>query len=152
VNVAKKFPNTFMGFGTIYRSLGSRAMRSLVDNAPKNVIFAGYVDNTIAYSAGDVFFFPTICEHQPFVVLEAIAAKKPMLLRDIPAFDGWLIHNENCLKAREEEDFARQLRELMDNKRLRKGLSRNAYRLVQTHSLKNVGALLKEAYERVLNN
>ncbi len=75
-----------------------------------------------------------------------------MLLRDISTFDGWLIHNENCLKAREEEDFARQFRELMDNKRLRKGLSRNVYRLVQTHSLKNVGALLKEAYERVLNN
>jgi 1,2-diacylglycerol-3-alpha-glucose alpha-1,2-glucosyltransferase len=152
VNVAKKFPNTFMWFGTIYRNLGSRDMLNLVNNAPKNVIFAGYVDNTVAYSAGDIFFFPTTCEHQPLAVLEAIAAKKPMLLRDIPAFDGWLIHNENCLKVRDEEDFAGQLRELMDNKRLRKDLSRNAYRLVRMHSLKNVGAMLKEAYERVLNN
>jgi 1,2-diacylglycerol-3-alpha-glucose alpha-1,2-glucosyltransferase len=153
VNVAKKFPNTFMWFGTIYSSLlGSRDMRSLVNNAPKNVIFAGYVDNTIAYSAGDIFFFPSTCEHQPFAVLEAIAARKPILIRDIPAFEGWLVHNENCLKAQDDEDFAQQLQELMDNKRLRKDLSRNAYRMVQTHSLKNVGAMLKEAYERVLNN
>lgn len=153
VNVAKKFPNTFMWFGTIYHSvLGSRDMTNLVNNAPKNVIFAGYVDNRIAYSAGDIFFFPSTCEHQPLAVLEAIAAKKPILIRDIPAFEGWLIHNENCLKARDEDDFTRQLQELMDNKRLRKDLSRNAYRMVRMHSLKNVGALLKEAYEHVLNN
>ncbi len=150
VNVAKKFPNTFIWFGTIYQKMGSMGMKKLVQNSPNNVIFPGYVDNITAYSSGDIFFFPTTCEHQPFAVLEAIAAKKPMLLRDIPAFEGWLVHNENCLKARDEDGFTQQLSELIDNKQLRNKLVRNAYRLADTYSLKKVGSTLKEAYQYVL--
>lgn len=151
LNVAKKFPNTFVWFGTIYHGiLGSRNMTNLINNAPPNVIFAGYVDNTIAYSAGDIFFFPSKCETQGIVVLEALASKKPILVRDIPVFDGWLTHNENCLKAKDDDDFIVQLRKLIENRRLRRNLSKNTYHIVECHSLERVGAMLKEAYEHVL--
>lgn len=153
VNVAKKFPNTFIWFGTIYHGLlGSRDMLNLVNNAPKNVIFAGYVDNRIAYSAGDIFFFPSTCETQGIVVLEAAASKKPILVRDIPVFDGWLTPNENCLMAKDDDDFIAQLKEMIENENLRKKLVNNAYCIVKEHDLNVIGKKLKEAYEYTLNN
>jgi 1,2-diacylglycerol-3-alpha-glucose alpha-1,2-glucosyltransferase len=151
IRVAEHFPNTFAWFGRIYHPLlGSREMINLVSNAPKNVIFPGFVENVLAYSAGDIFFFPSKCELQGIVVLEAAASKKPILVRDIPVFDSWLTHNKDCLKAKNAGDFIVQLRELIKNKRLRQNLSRSAYHMVQEHSVENVGAELKEAYEYVL--
>lgn len=151
VRVAEHFPNTFVWFGSIYPPpLGPREMVNLVNNAPKNVKFPGFVENVLAYSAGDIFFFPSKCELQGIVVLEAAASKKPILVRDIPVYDGWLTHDENCLKAKNKDEFIVHLKELMEDKRVRRKLSAKAYRMVQEHSLENIGCSLKDIYESLL--
>ncbi len=60
---------------------------------PDNVIFPGYIRGEIiegAYSGADLFFFPSYEETEGIVVLEALASKQNVLVRDIPVYDGWL--------------------------------------------------------------
>ncbi|ODS38956.1 MAG: hypothetical protein A7316_06580 [Candidatus Altiarchaeales archaeon WOR_SM1_86-2] len=151
IDTAEHFDNKFVWFGKIYRKLLSRKFIKLIDNPPGNVLFTNYVnDITAAYASGDIFFFPTRNENQGIVILEAMAAKKPMVLRDIPVFD-WLTHEKNCLKSQNREGFVEQLQALMNDERLQKKLVQNAYRDVRDHSLEKVGGRLKGVYEEILS-
>lgn len=38
-------------------------------------------------------------------MLEALACKTQILLRDIPAFDPWMIDQVNCYKGKTNEEF-----------------------------------------------
>ncbi len=153
INVAKKFPNTFVWYGDSFnRILNSAKVIDMAENSPENIIFTGYVDDiTAAYSSGDIFFFPTHNENQGIVLLEAAVSKKPILIRDLPVFDEW-IDGKTCLKAKDDEEFALKLKELIGNEKLRKDLGRNAHNFViKEHDLKIVGEKLKNIYNGLLN-
>lgn len=146
--VGAMFPkHRFIWFGPIYGGpLKSRKVRSILKRTPPNVRFVGRVEDIVAaYSAGDVFFLPTHHETQGVVVLEAASCGKPILIRDLPVFKGWLQDGRDCLKATEEE-FPEKLRRLLENQQLRKKLGENARKLAEKHSLKEIGKQLIEAY------
>jgi 1,2-diacylglycerol-3-alpha-glucose alpha-1,2-glucosyltransferase len=65
-------------------------------------------------------------------------------------YDGWLINEVNCLKAKTEEEFELQLKRLVEDEQLGHRLTENAHKLLDEHSLKKVGAQLKETYERLV--
>ena len=153
VEVARSFPNTFVWFGRVYSKflVSSRDVEKLMKKKPKNVIFTGYVNDIVAaYCAGDIFFFPSMAETQGIVILEAMACKRPILIRDMPVFEGWLKHDYDCLKAKNDEEFVFYLDKLINNEGLRKKLISNASKTVEEHSLEKVGQELKKVYEKVL--
>ncbi|MBN2518025.1 MAG: glycosyltransferase family 4 protein [Candidatus Altiarchaeota archaeon] len=155
VGVAKSFPNTFVWFGKVYSKflVSSREVEELIRKRPENVIFTGYVDDILAaYCAGDVFFFPSQAETQGIVILEAMACERPVLIRDLPVFDGWLKHDHDCLKAKNDEEFVLYLDKLINEGGLRKRLVSNAKETVKEHSLEKVGLELKSVYEKVLGS
>ena len=151
INTAKKFQNKFVWIGRRYKVIEDPRTSGIVKRAPPNVIFTDYVEDIIAgYSGCDIFFFPSFCENQGIVTLEAGACRRPILVRDILAYDGQLVNEVNCLKARTDEEFKLQLRRLVKDKQLRHRLAGGAYKLSREHSLEKVGAQLKGVYEYLM--
>jgi len=122
-------------------------------NSPKNFLLTGYVEDIMgAYSAGDIFFFPSYEENEGIVVLEAAAMGKPIIVRDIPVFRSYLKNKENCLMGKTNDDFVAHINTLLSNQKLREKLSKNARRLAESKSLKLIGKNLKEVYLDILGN
>lgn len=153
VRVARDMDNDFVWVGRNYRLFGDPRVRMIVKSAPDNITFTGPFprsDIISAYSGGDIFFFPSLCETQGIVILEACACGKPVVLRDIPAYEGWMTHGVNCIKAKSDEEFKTAIKDLMDDKALYNKLSKEAVDTSKKHSLRNVGCDLKRTYEEVL--
>ncbi len=152
MDMARHFPeNKFMWVGRIYQDLVDKEVKKAVDRKPENLLLTGYVkDVTSAYCAGDIFVFPSFCENQGISILEAAACMKPLIVRDLPAYHGWLEHGVNCLKAKDGQEFKTHLATLMGDKHLRDKLAKKAYETAQKHSLEIVGKKLKKAYETLL--
>ena len=154
INVAKDFDNKFVWFGNVFNSamVKNKEMADAICNKSDNVEFTGYVDDILAaYSAGDIFFFPSLAETQGIVILEAWAMGKPVLIRDLPVFKDWTHDGKDCLRAGGDEDFKEKLRLLIDDEKLRKKLVKEGSKAVKAHGIEKVGQQLRKTYEEVLN-
>lgn len=105
VETAHRTPDVdFAWFGHVDRSLKGRETKRLIDESPSNCTFTGFIEDIRgAYAAGDVFCFPTHEENEGIALLEAMAAGKPVVVRDIETF-SWLDDGEDCLKVGSEGD------------------------------------------------
>jgi glycosyltransferase involved in cell wall biosynthesis len=154
IDVARDFENKFIWFGNVFNSamVKNKEMAQALHSKPENVKFTGYVDDILAaYSAGDIFFFPSLAETQGIVILEAWAMGKPVLIRDLPVFRDWTHDGKDCLRAKDDKDFKEKMQLLMDDGKLRKRLVKEGRKTVKEHSMEKVGKQLKETYEGVLN-
>lgn len=92
--IARRLPQyKFIWFGTADLRFVGKEVRSAVKNAPENLTFAGYVEKPVlqtALSGSDLFLFPSYEETEGIVVLEALAMRIPVLLRNIPVYDSWI--------------------------------------------------------------
>lgn len=153
VSMAKDMPDKkFLWIGRRYVQVEDPRVKRMIDEAPKNIRFLidCVEDITAAYSGGDIFFFPSFCENQGIVLLEAGACHRPLLVRDNATYDGWLVDGENCLKASTDAEFREKLLLLSEDAVLRKKIADNAYIMSRDHSLQKVGAKLKGIYEDLL--
>ena len=133
--------------GLIDSLLRSRDTKKLVENSPDNCQFTGFIDDVRgAFAAGDIFFFPTKNENEGMALLEAMAAGKPPVVRDIETFE-WLEHEETCLKS--EDSFKDQLGRLKDEG-LRKEIGANAKRKSDEFRIESISKELVNAYETVV--
>lgn len=148
LNLAEKFTqNKFIWFGKIYSSL---LTKPLPKHIPNNAIFTGYVDDILAaFNALDIFVFPSHEENQGMVILEAAAIGLPILIRDIPVYNGWMIHNENCLKAKNEEEFITYLDMLIQDEALRKRLGEKAKLLAQQEDISKLAEKTLQIYKQL---
>ncbi|WEL23075.1 glycosyltransferase family 4 protein [Candidatus Nanohalovita haloferacivicina] len=157
IETARKMPDTdFVWFGFLNPSgedtfvdslLQSRDTKNLVEDAPDNCTFTGYVDDIRgAYAAGDIFFFPTKNENEGMALLEAMACGKPPVVRDIETFQ-WLEHGENCLKA--EDDFVSVLEKAMEENEMQR-LGENAREKSREFELESIADELEKAYRELL--
>jgi glycosyltransferase involved in cell wall biosynthesis len=141
---------SFVWFGRMYKAVKAETLR-IVEAAPPNVRFTGFVEDvTDAYAGGDVFFFPSLVENEGIAILEAAAAGRPLVLRETECFAGRYVHEENCLKAATPEEFAAQLARLADDDDLRSRLGDAARTYAARHSLEVVGTRLREIYARLM--
>lgn len=148
VLATKFFLNPFMWFGKIYSAAMVKALPKVL---PENVRFTGYVPDILeAFNALDVFIFPSYEENQGMVILEAAAVGLPIFVRDIPVYEGWLVDGENCLKAKNDEEFVEKLKSLIENQELRDKLSRGSLELAGKESLENLAIRLKQIYTNLL--
>ncbi|WEL23067.1 Diglucosyl diacylglycerol synthase [Candidatus Nanohalovita haloferacivicina] len=154
VGAAEEIDNVdFIWFGSQVNSIvqGSK-VNSLLSDLPENTQFPGFVeDPREAFAVGDIFFFPSTVEHQPVSLLEALACEMPIVVRDIPQYEGWLEDSKNCIKADSREGFVEAIEELRDDPSLRKKLSENASEQSENHTVSRVGDRLQEVYSDCLN-
>lgn len=119
---------------------------------PGNVLFPGHIpfeEIVGAYSAADVFMFPTKAESYGNVMLEAASCGCPLLIRDIPVYDDWVVDGRHCLKGRSDDDFAEKLETLLDDDSLRSRMIAGAQELADEHDIKKTAAMLKGLYEEL---
>ncbi|WP_312907963.1 glycosyltransferase family 4 protein [Natronosalvus caseinilyticus] len=151
VETARRLPDVdFVWFGPVDRSLKGRETLRLVDEAPSNCTFTGYVEDIRgAFAAGDVFFFPTHEENEGIALLEAMAAGKPVVVRDIETF-AWLEDDEDCLKVDADgtEGFETAIERLRDPD-VRQRLGDNAAKRSEAFSLSAVAGRYETLYAEV---
>ncbi|MCX6701771.1 MAG: glycosyltransferase family 4 protein [Candidatus Zambryskibacteria bacterium] len=144
--LSKKFTkNQFVWFGKIFNKL---FVAGLPKTSHTNIYFTDFIQDAVAaLNAIDIFLFPSYEENQGMVVLEAAAIGLPILVRDIPVYEGWLVHNVNCLKAKDESEFEVCLNNLLEDNELRDKLGKNALLLAEKESIKSQGILVQKAYD-----
>ena len=99
-----------------------------------------------------LFVLPSRTEAMGRVLLEAMACKKPPVIRDIPVYKEWFKDGENCIKGKTTEDFARAIEKLSTDSELRKKISNNAYSTAKLHDISNTIDALIKMYEALLSN
>lgn len=152
VEVAKVMPDIkFFWFGDVKLSNSTSKIKKLLKELPDNVILPGYVSGDVikgAYGRADLFFFPSREETEGIVVLEALACRTQILLRDIPVFEPWLKDKVHCYKGKTNEDFILLINQII-NHELPSTID-EGYKVAQERELKKIGMQLKKVYEKVL--
>lgn len=154
IEIAKKMPDvTFIWFGGLNGLLLPRKNVHYIHHHPSNVIMPGYIDNDIikgAYLCADAVFFPSYLETEGIVVLEALASKTPLIVRDIPVYKDWLTDNVNCYKGHNNEEFISLIRKVTKEKNT--SIIEEGYKVAASRDIHLIGSKLKEYYEYVLAN
>lgn len=153
VELARRMPEyKFIWFGTANLKLvGSEVRKAVTENLPKNMIFAGYADKPQiqeALSGADLFLFPSHEETEGIVVLEALAMKIPVLLRNIPVYEGWIKDRENAYLADGLDGFEKLARDILEKKL--PDLTEKGYEAAKKKSLKITGEQLYMVYRRAM--
>lgn len=152
VELAKRMPKyKFIWFGyTPLYSVPAKIRRAVKTQLP-NLFFPGYVDSTVlrtAYWGADLFLFPTQEETEGIVLLEALAARQNVLIRDIPIYEGWFQDGENVYKASDLEGFETKICQILEGEC--PDLTEAGYRVAVERDIKNVGKELSEIYQGLL--
>jgi len=150
LELAKEFPQQqFIRFGKIYSSLMAKP---LPKDLPANVKFTGFVDDICAaFNSIDIFVFLSYEENQGMVILEAASIGLPIIVRDIPTYQGWLHDNENCLKAKNNKEFIIYLERLINDENLRRRLIEGSKILAQKESIEYLNKQLLLTYQKLLS-
>jgi len=117
-----------------------------------NVLFPGHVpfeEIVGVYSAADVFVFPTRAESYGNVMLEAASCGCPLLIRDIPVYEDWVVDGKHCLKAKSDDDFHAKLKSLIDDQAVRTRMAQGAKLLAEEQDIVKCAAMLKRMYEEL---
>jgi 1,2-diacylglycerol-3-alpha-glucose alpha-1,2-glucosyltransferase len=149
LRLAATFPRErFIWFGKVFSSL---LVQRTSMATPPNVRFTGFVEDSVAaLNALDIFVFPSHEENQGMAILEAAAVGLPILVRDIPVYEGWLHHDVNCLKARSDDEFQACLDRLLKDAALRHRLSTAALELAKRESIEVLAVRLQGHYAALL--
>lgn len=102
-----------------------------------------------AYSGADLFLFPSYEETEGIVVLEALAMKIPLLLRDIPVYNGWLEKEKDVYIAKDLNDFEKTARNILEHKL--PDLTEHGYLIIQKKNIHHIGNMLFNVYRRIIN-
>ncbi|MGT2934426.1 glycosyltransferase family 4 protein [Streptococcus castoreus] len=151
VEVAKAMPDVrFIWFGETNKWVIPLKVRQLVNGEhPDNLIFPGYIKGDVyegAMTGADAFFFPSREETEGIVVLEALASRQHIVLRDIPVYYGWVDHNSAEL-ATDISGFIRALRKVFsgESNKVEAG-----YKVAESRRLELVGHQLVDVYKKVM--
>lgn len=154
VKVAEALPQyRFIWFGEIASLAVPQKINDVIEHHPDNCEFPGYVKGPIiqgAYQDADVFFFPSFEETEGIVVLEALASKQQVVVRDIGVFDPWLVHAKTCYKGHDNAEFASLIEGCIEGRL--PSTTEEGYQVALTRSIDTIGRQLKMVYEAVLND
>lgn len=155
VEVAKKLPNiTFIwaggfSFGNI--TDGHKELQNIMENPPKNVKFLGIIPRdkmNELFNASDLLFVPSYNELFPMTILEACSTNTPLLLRDLELYEDILF--KKYLKANNNDEFAKIINDLKDNKEEYKKQVDNSKYISNFYAKDNVYKMWVDFYESIL--
>lgn len=149
--IARQMPDVqFIWFGYLKPFMTQLKILKAIKKRPANVIMPGYVDIEVlrgAFMKADAFLFLSHEENEGIAVLEALASKLPVIVRDIGVFKGWLEHKVNVLKGNTIEEFKDDLEYVFNNDMTE--ITENAYKVVEERNLTDIGNKIKSVYESV---
>ena len=108
----------------------------------------GYIDSDVikgAFLGANCLFFPSKEETEGIVVLEGLASKIPLVVRNIGVYDPWLVDGQNCLMANSIDGFAEKIDYVLNNDLT--DIVERGYETVKERSIEKVGEQLKSIYE-----
>lgn len=153
VELARRMPEyKFIWFGYSSLKAATHDVREAVKTKLPNLTWAGYVDRqTIkaAMSGADLFVFPTLEETEGIPIIEACACGQNAIIRDIPAFEGWLEDGVNVYKAKDVDEFETKIRSFCEGKL--PSLAEAAYEVAKERDIRLIGDQLREVYEYVMS-
>lgn len=152
IEVAKSFPNLkFVWLGQKYPFITSLKIKKALRNKPNNVVLPGYLSEKevrIALKNASLFFFSSYEETEGIVVLEALASKTPVLIRDIGVFEDWLTDGVNCLKASNNTEFIEKIKYILKNPM--DAFKKEGLKVLEKRTLFEVGKQLKKTYQYLI--
>ena len=155
VEVAKKLPDIKFiwaggfSFGAI--TDGHKELEEVMKNPPENVKFLGIIprDNmNDLFNACDLLFVPSYNELFPMTILEACSTDTPLLLRNLELYEDILF--KKYLNADNNDDFAKIIQNLKDDKKLYKEAIDNAKYISNFYCKDNVYKMWKEFYTSLI--
>lgn len=154
LRLAKRLPQyEFIWFGKLDRALMSPEIKKEMEDVPANFHTPGYVNSDElrqAYAGSDLYAFLTHEETEGIVLLEALATKANILIRDIEIFEDGFVDGENIYKGKSLEDFESKIKGILEG--TLPDLSEIAYKKAEEKSIEKTGARLLELYERTMKN
>ncbi len=150
--VAQALPQyRFIWFGDVQLSMPTAVVSDWIKNKPDNVTLPGYISGDVlkgAYLGCDLFFFPSREETEGIVVLEALASKAPVLVRDIGVYAGWLEDGKNCYMASDTAGFIARIEDFFAGKL--PDLRNQGYETAKSRGIKEIGVALKAVYSAAM--
>lgn len=103
------------------------------------------------YTKCDIFVLPSLWEGLPLTLLEAAAARLPIIATEVGGIPSVFTNGENALlvKARNSRELAGKMQELITDTELRKTLSASARKLAEQYSWENSAKKLENIYDEV---
>ena len=126
-------------------------------NIPEDkIIMPGYVDNIWEYyKAMDIFLLPSRSEGFSLALLEAAAAKLPIIATNIPGTNEFIINGENGIlfEPGKPEELLNGIIKLTGDKLLAKKLAKNAHeKVLNNFTHENYGTNLDNFLESALKS
>ncbi len=151
VKVAEAMPDVrFIWFGETNKWVIPHKVRQIVTKKhPKNVIFPGYIKGDVyegAMSASDAFFFPSREETEGIVVLEALASRQHVVLRDIPVYEGW-VNERSADLATDVDGFVKALENVLAGASHKEDAG---YAVAESRSIEKIADQLVSVYQQVM--
>lgn len=153
--LSKKFHDmkfVLVGGGKCYKQMKTYARDSHLEDV---VIFAGERENIVDfYSIFDVFVLPSFWEGVPSVLLEAMAAKLPIVCSNLANHLEIIKNNISAftINPYEMEDLFHRVKVLYENPELRNKLSENAFEEVQNYDERDRVKKMLKVYTEVMED
>lgn len=149
VELARRLPEyQFVWFGYTPPSACTPDVREAVKTQLPNLHFPGLATREElkdAYSGSDMFLFLTHEETEGIVLLEAMAMKLTVLVRDIPIYEDMLTSGYNVYKANNLDDFERRIRGILTG--VYPSTIEEGYNFVRERDIPKIGEKLFEIYK-----
>ena len=152
VELARRLPEyKFIWFGYTPPSACTADVRQAVKTQLPNLTFAGYATQEElkkAYSGSDMFLFLTHEETEGIVMLEAMAMKLTVLVRDIPIYSTMLTDGVNAYKACDNDGFEQKIKGILSGSL--PSTADGGYEFVKQRDIPYIGKRLHEIYDELL--
>jgi phosphatidylinositol alpha-mannosyltransferase len=133
-----------------YRIIGARGLQDVVFVGP-----VSYDELPRYYATADIFCSPaTGAESFGIVLLEAMAASKPIVASDIEGYAGTVTHGQQGLlfPPKDADGLARSLALLVENPDLAHRLGQQGHQIVQRYRWEVIASQVEEYYEDCLRS
>lgn len=153
--LVKKYPQmrfVFVGAGKNLKYMQELARESQLEDF---VLFVGEQENLKDYySIFDIFVFPSLWEGMPYVLLEAMAARLPIICSRLPNLLEVIKpdHSALIIDPRDMDDLFRKISALYQNSDLREMLARNAMIESTQYDVSETVPQIERIYLELLNN
>ena len=148
IEVAKSMPDVkFIWFGQLNKMMNTRTINKAIKNKPDNVILPGYVEQQYIIKMlhiANIFMFPSYEETEGIVLLEALACKIPVLVRDVGSFN-YLTDSVDVFKGNNNQQFIEKINYILNNDC--NNVVENGFNVADDRELSKIGLKLIDAYQ-----
>jgi len=150
--VARELPDlTFIWVGKRFLLYHPLKVRRAMRHCPENVRFMHDVEDILdAHCSGDMFFTPSFAENQGMAVMEAMAVGRPVVARNLPAYEGLLTNGKSGQICTNAEEFVSALKRLRKDNDLGRAIVQGGREALEAHDIRNVARELMAIYDSLL--